>query len=123
MLEGACLPGSPATARSRSGRTTRAAFHARSSEAGSLRASRAPTKSKYAPSTPQRSFTRARAPHPGAPPGPRDQVMERDDERHRRPAGQAEVDGVIEGRPDALEVGPQRHRLLVGGELSVVAAP
>ena len=38
-----------------------------------------------------------------------------------RPAWQLQVDGVIDVRTDPLQVCPQRHRLLVSGEVAGVA--
>jgi len=55
-------------------------------------------------------------------PGPGDQVVHGDDQRARRPAGQPEVDGVIESGLKALEIRTQSHSLLVARELAVVAA-
>ena len=41
----------------------------------------------------------------------------------RRPAGQAQVDRVVNVWPDSLEIGPEGNRVLVGRELPAVAPP
>ena len=49
--------------------------------------------------------------------------MERDHQRDRALPGQVEVDRVIDVRADPLDVGGQRHGILVSGQLAVTSPP